>query len=130
MLNLMSNAVKFNEPGGQVIVSTAMNEFGQAVIRVRDTGIGMSEAEIGMALEPFRRVSTSRPRLVTSFRVCSSIGPTGTSIRSPPSRDCTRQPQIIHRRITLPKLRSNILLQKSLLLTPSIQTMLPLSKSM
>jgi PAS domain S-box-containing protein len=60
MLNLMSNAVKFNEPGGQVIVSTAVNEAGQAVIRVRDTGIGMSEAEIGLALEPFRRISTSR----------------------------------------------------------------------
>ncbi len=60
MLNLMSNAVKFNEPGGQVIVSTAMNDSGQAVIRVRDTGIGMSEAEIGLALEPFRRIATSR----------------------------------------------------------------------
>jgi len=51
MLNLMSNAVNFNEPGGQVIVSTAMNETGQAVIRVRDTGIGMSETELGVALE-------------------------------------------------------------------------------
>jgi signal transduction histidine kinase len=61
MLNLMSNAVKFNEPGGQVIVSTAMNESGQAVIRVRDTGIGMSDAELGLALEPFRRISTTRP---------------------------------------------------------------------
>ena len=60
MLNLMSNAVKFNEPGGQVIVSTAMNESGQAVIRVRDTGIGMSDAEISIALEPFRRISTAR----------------------------------------------------------------------
>ena len=38
MLNLMSNAVKFNEPGGQVIVSTAIDAAGQAVIRVRDTG--------------------------------------------------------------------------------------------
>jgi PAS domain S-box-containing protein len=60
MLNLMSNAVKFNEPGGQVIVSTAMNDSGQAVIRVRDTGIGMSDAELGTALEPFRRIATAR----------------------------------------------------------------------
>ena len=29
MLNLMSNAVKFNEPGGQVIVSTAVDAAGQ-----------------------------------------------------------------------------------------------------
>jgi signal transduction histidine kinase len=55
MLNLMSNAVKYNEPGGQVIVSTALDETGQMVIRVRDTGVGMSEAELGLAMEPFRR---------------------------------------------------------------------------
>ena len=53
MLNLMSNAVKFNEPGGQVIVSTALDAAGQAIIRVRDTGVGMNENEVGVALEPF-----------------------------------------------------------------------------
>jgi PAS domain S-box-containing protein len=57
MLNLMSNAVKFNEPGGQVIVSTAVDAAGQAVIRVRDTGVGMSESEVGLALAPFGQVS-------------------------------------------------------------------------
>jgi PAS domain S-box-containing protein len=56
MLNLMSNAVKFNEPGGQVIVSTAIDAAGQAVIRVRDTGVGMSESEVGLALEPFSQI--------------------------------------------------------------------------
>ena len=28
MLNLMANAVKYNEPGGQVIVSTALDDAG------------------------------------------------------------------------------------------------------
>ena len=56
MLNLMSNAVKFNEPGGQVIVSTAVDTAGQAVIRVRDTGVGMNENEVGLALTPFGQV--------------------------------------------------------------------------
>lgn len=56
MLNLMSNAVKFNEPGGQVIVSTAVDTAGQAVIRVRDTGVGMNENEVGLALTPFSQV--------------------------------------------------------------------------
>jgi PAS domain S-box-containing protein len=56
MLNLMSNAVKFNEPGGQVIVSTAVDAAGQAVIRVRDTGVGMNENEVGLALTPFSQV--------------------------------------------------------------------------
>ena len=56
MLNLMSNAVKFNEPGGQVIISTAVDAAGQAVIRVRDTGVGMNETEVGLALAPFSQV--------------------------------------------------------------------------
>jgi signal transduction histidine kinase len=60
MLNLMSNAVKFNEPGGQVIVSTGVDNAGQAVIRVRDTGVGMSESEVGLALEPFSQVGHAR----------------------------------------------------------------------
>jgi len=60
LLNLMSNAVKFNEPGGQVIVSTALDEAGHAVIRVRDTGVGMNESEITAALEPFRQAGGAR----------------------------------------------------------------------
>jgi signal transduction histidine kinase len=60
MLNLMSNAVKFNEPGGQVIVSTALDDAGAAVIRVRDTGVGMSEGELALALEPFRRAENGK----------------------------------------------------------------------
>jgi PAS domain S-box-containing protein len=57
VLNLLSNAVKFTPAGGQIIVSTALSERGEAVIRVRDTGAGMSEGEIETALEPFGRVS-------------------------------------------------------------------------
>ena len=59
MLNLISNAVKFNAPGGQVIVSTALDSAGQAVIRVRDTGVGMSESEVGVALEPFGQIGAA-----------------------------------------------------------------------
>jgi signal transduction histidine kinase len=55
VLNLLSNSIKFTGPGGQVIVSTAFADSGQAVLRVRDTGIGMSEKEVQAALEPFRR---------------------------------------------------------------------------
>jgi signal transduction histidine kinase len=60
VLNLLSNALKFNEPGGQVIISTALTDAGHAVFRIKDTGIGMSDAEVEMALEPFRQVATSR----------------------------------------------------------------------
>ncbi len=58
--NILSNAVKFNEPGGQVIVSSAVNEKGVVTVRLRDTGIGMTDAEIATALEPFRQLTPSR----------------------------------------------------------------------
>ncbi len=59
VLNLLSNSVKFTGAGGQVIVSTAMTEHGEVVLRVRDTGVGMSEKDLATALEPFRQVTTS-----------------------------------------------------------------------
>jgi PAS domain S-box-containing protein len=58
-LNLLSNSIKFTTAGGQVIVSTTLSEQGEAILRVRDTGVGMTEAELAVAMEPFRQVSTS-----------------------------------------------------------------------
>ena len=63
VLNLLSNSVKFTPPGGQVIVSTMLADTGEVYLRVRDTGVGMSDADIATALEPFRQLSTvSRAR--------------------------------------------------------------------
>jgi signal transduction histidine kinase len=59
VLNLLSNSIKFTGPGGQVIVSTAFADNGEAVLRVRDTGMGMSEKDVEAALEPFRQTATS-----------------------------------------------------------------------
>jgi PAS domain S-box-containing protein len=58
-LNLLSNSIKFTGAGGQVIVSTALNDEHEVVLRVRDTGHGMSEQELQTALEPFRQIATS-----------------------------------------------------------------------
>jgi PAS domain S-box-containing protein len=60
ILNVLSNATRFTESGGQVIVATALLDSGEAVIRIRDTGVGMSASEIEQALEPFRQVGTRR----------------------------------------------------------------------
>ncbi len=59
-LNLLSNAVKYTGPGGQVIVSTRMTDNGEQQLRVRDTGRGMSDEELGTALKPFGRAETVR----------------------------------------------------------------------
>jgi len=58
MLNLLSNSIKFTGAGGQVIISTAQTDDREVVLRVRDTGSGMSEKELQIALEPFRQVPT------------------------------------------------------------------------
>ncbi len=56
-LNILSNAIRYTQAGGQVIVSTAYETSGDVVMRVRDTGIGMSQAEIEQALKPFRQIN-------------------------------------------------------------------------
>lgn len=56
-LNLLSNAVRYTQAGGQVIVSTSYEASGDVVMRVRDTGIGMTTAEIEQALKPFKQVN-------------------------------------------------------------------------
>ena len=56
-LNLLSNAVRYTQAGGQVIVSAAYEPSGDVVMRVRDTGIGMTQAEIEQALKPFKQIN-------------------------------------------------------------------------
>jgi len=50
MLNLLSNSIKVTSPGGQIIVSTVFSDTGEAILRVRDTGVGMNERQV-VALE-------------------------------------------------------------------------------
>lgn len=53
-LDLIATAIKLNPPGGQVIVSTALTDIGDVALRIRDTGAGLSPADIAAALEPYR----------------------------------------------------------------------------
>lgn len=58
-LNLIGNSIHLANAGGQVIVSTALTDRGEAVLRVRDTGHGLNESEIAAAMAPFRTPATS-----------------------------------------------------------------------
>jgi signal transduction histidine kinase len=61
-INLLSNAVKFTPQGGSVtVLGRNEQDRGFAVI-VADTGIGMTEAEVAIALEPFGQVENSLAR--------------------------------------------------------------------
>jgi len=59
VLGLLSNSIRFTGPGGQIIVSTVFSDAHEAVLRIRDTGAGMSQKDIEVALEPFRETATS-----------------------------------------------------------------------
>ena len=58
IVNLLNNSIRFTRAGGQVIVSTALSDADGIVLRVRDTGIGMSDTDVEAALDPFRRTAT------------------------------------------------------------------------
>jgi signal transduction histidine kinase len=57
--NLISNALKFTPAGGTVTVTTAVQGT-DAVLTVRDTGVGIPSAEVAHLSERFFRASTAR----------------------------------------------------------------------
>ncbi|MBY5622689.1 ATP-binding protein [Rhizobium leguminosarum] len=61
-LNILSNAIRFTPSGGQIVVSTSYEANGSVVLRVRDTGIGMTRSELDQAMKPFRQVSSTQSR--------------------------------------------------------------------
>jgi two-component system sensor histidine kinase/response regulator len=62
LLNLLSNAIKFTERGGSVATAIRRSTRGGIVFEVRDTGCGMTEEEIGIALQPFRQLEATHTR--------------------------------------------------------------------
>ena len=58
-MNLIGNSIHLANTGGQVIVSTATTDFGDIVLRVRDTGNGLNDNEIAAAMAPFRTSDVS-----------------------------------------------------------------------
>ena len=72
VLGLLSNSIRFTGPGGQIIVSTVFSDAHEAVLRIRDTGAGMSQKDIEVELEPFQETATS-----------ASLGSGGTGFSLP-----------------------------------------------
>ncbi len=58
-LNLVGNSIHLANAGGQVIVSTALSDAGEVMLRVRDTGHGLNDNEMAAALEPFGNTAPS-----------------------------------------------------------------------
>jgi len=58
LTNLLNNAAKYTEPGGQIWL-TAERDGAEAVLRVRDTGIGIPPDMLGRVFEMFIQVERS-----------------------------------------------------------------------
>lgn len=59
LVNLLTNAVKYNKPGGRVMVE-AQGVRSYVVITVSDTGRGLSEEQQSHLFEPFNRLGAER----------------------------------------------------------------------
>lgn len=61
VINLISNAIKYNKKNGSVSVDCFKDEE-NAVIKVKDTGIGIPESDLPRIFERFYRVDKARSR--------------------------------------------------------------------
>jgi len=62
LINLLSNAVKFTPSGGDVVCGARRAPDGGLVLSVADTGIGMTEAELARAMQPFQQIESHLTR--------------------------------------------------------------------
>jgi|GEM_PF-5798287 len=56
MMNLLSNAIRYNKPNGAVAVECVPSSSGSIRISVRDTGGGMSADQLAQLFQPFNRL--------------------------------------------------------------------------
>lgn len=61
LINIVSNAVKFTPPGGKVVVRASRDDQ-ECIVSVADTGIGMTDDGVSLALQPFRQVDSALNR--------------------------------------------------------------------
>ena len=60
LLNLLSNGIKYNRPGGRLTVTADTPAPGRVRLSVTDTGHGMSAEQLTRAFEPFDRLGAER----------------------------------------------------------------------
>lgn len=62
LVNILSNSVKFTEPGGTVTITARPADGNRVALMVADTGIGMTPKQITHALTPFGQVESGLSR--------------------------------------------------------------------
>jgi signal transduction histidine kinase/CheY-like chemotaxis protein/HPt (histidine-containing phosphotransfer) domain-containing protein len=59
LLNVISNAIKYNRPGGDVSINVGAADSGDIRIEVADTGIGIAAADLPRLFTPFERLDAA-----------------------------------------------------------------------
>ena len=59
--NLIGNSLKFTPSGGHIVVSVEQ-EADQGIIRVRDTGAGMTQEQVKKIFDPYQQVSEEKQK--------------------------------------------------------------------
>jgi signal transduction histidine kinase/CheY-like chemotaxis protein len=60
LLNLVANAVKYNQPGGRVTITTELRGAARLRIKVTDTGPGIPPDRLARLFEPFERLGAEQ----------------------------------------------------------------------
>ncbi|UUX50394.1 HAMP domain-containing histidine kinase [Nisaea acidiphila] len=79
LINLISNAIKFTPNGGSVVCETKFEKGERLTFSIADTGVGMTEPEILVALKPFQQVQRT-----------ASLASEGTGLGLPLADSLTR----------------------------------------
>jgi signal transduction histidine kinase len=93
VVNLLDNAVKYSKDAVRVEVEVAADGDGQALVRVRDHGIGMSRAQLRFIFTRFYRIGAevrrSRPGTGLGLFIVKSVvkGHRGTVSADSPGAD-------------------------------------------
>jgi PAS domain S-box-containing protein len=81
LINLVSNAIKYNQPGGTVVVDCTMTTPERTRTSVRDTGAGLPPEKLAQLFQPFNRLGQESSSeegtgigLVMSKRVVELMG--------------------------------------------------------
>jgi signal transduction histidine kinase len=73
LLNLISNAIKYNRTAGSVTITTALVQPQRLRISITDTGNGLSKEQIDKLFQPFERLTAKNSQIEgTGIGLCIS----------------------------------------------------------
>ena len=74
IFNLLSNAIRFTQSGGQIVVHLSTTDKNYVKLSVSDNGIGMNEEEMARALQPYGQVARKDGRMGDAVFTGTGLG--------------------------------------------------------